>query len=87
MPHVWDYVTGHPAAPAWRRWHHYKFGEIHKDGAATYVPIPPNMLTVNRLLDLDLQTPEEMEAWLKTVQVPCPETGCANAEQMAKSRV
>jgi len=92
MKHVWDYVTSNPNAPDWKRWYHYKFGEIHRDQKGSkkvdYVPIPPNIMTVNRLLDLDIQTPEEMDEWLKTVQIPCPEeTGCVNAEQMAKSRV
>jgi len=92
MQHVWDYVTSNPNAPDWKRWYHYKFGEIHRDQEGSkkvdYVPIPPNIMTVNRLLNLDIQTPEEMDEWLKTVQIPCPDdTGCVNAEQMAKSRV
>ena len=92
MKHVWEYVTSNPNAPGWKRWYHYKFGEIHREQKGSnkvdYVPIPPNIMTVNRLLDLDIQTPEEMDEWLKTVQIPCPEeTGCVNAEQMAKSRV
>lgn len=81
---VWDYVTSKPnRAPAWRRWYHYKFGRVNGD----YVPIPVNIMTVNRLLQIDIRTEEEMNEWLKTVQIPCPEGGCRNAEQMAKSRV
>jgi len=80
---VWDYVTANKKAPKWKRWYHSKFGLVNGD----YVPIPVNTQTVNRLLDLDIQTEEEMQAWLKSVQIPCPETGCENAEQMAKSRV
>lgn len=80
---VWKYITGNPKAPAWRRWYHAKFGYVNGD----YVPIPVNIQTVNRLMNVDIQTEDEMNAWLKTVQIPCPSTGCENAEQMAKSRV
>jgi len=80
---VWNYVNSFEKAPKWKRWYHAKFGLVNGD----YVPIPVNTQTVNRLLDLDIQTEDEMKAWLKTVQIPCPETGCENAEQMAKSRV
>jgi len=82
MKHVWEYVS-QTKAPLWKRWYHYKFGLVN----GTYVPIPVNIMTVNRLLNIDIQTPEDMDEWLKQVQIPCPETGCENAEQMAKSRV
>eukprot|EP00978_Attheya_sp_CCMP212_P036518 scaffold166324_cov49-Attheya_sp.AAC.2 len=32
-------------------------------------------------------TQEEMDTWLKSVQIPCGTNGCQNAEEMAKSRV
>lgn len=83
MKHVWKYVTSRPKAPKWKRWYHAKYGLVNGD----YVPIPVNIQTVNRLLDVDIKNEDEMNAWLKTVQIPCPETGCENAEQMAKSRV
>ena len=51
------------------------------------VPIPVNIQTVNRLMDQDIQNEDEMKAYLRTVQIPCPPGGCQNAEQMAKSRV
>jgi UDP-galactopyranose mutase len=80
---VWNYVTGNPKAPKWKSWYHAKFGLVN----GMYVPIPVNTQTVNRLLDLNIQTKDEMEEWLKSVQIPCPTSGCENAEQMAKSRV
>jgi len=83
LKNVWNYVNSNPNAPAWRRWYHAKFGLVNGD----YVPIPVNIQTVNRLMDVDIQTEDEMNAWLKTVQIPCPTGGCVNAEQMAKSRV
>jgi len=83
MEHVWNYVTSNPNAPKWKRWYHAKFGFVDGD----YVPIPVNIQTVNRLLDTDIKTSEDMDEWLASVQIPCPKTGCENAEQMAKSRV
>ena len=80
---VWRYVTGNPAAPPWDKWYHMKYGLIN----GTYVPIPANIMTVNRLFGTDIQTEKEMEAWLGSVQVPCPKSGCRNGEEMAKSRV
>jgi UDP-galactopyranose mutase len=53
------------------------------DGRISY-----NILTVNQLFGLNIRTEEEMNDWLKTVQIPCdPVVGCQNAEEMAKSRV
>ena len=83
MKHVWDYVTSNPKAPKWKRWYHAIFGVVNGD----LVPIPVNIQTVNRLLDADIKTAEEMNDWLKSVQIPCPKAGCENAEQMAKSQV
>ena len=51
------------------------------------LPIPVNIDTVNGLFDETIKTEDEMEHWLKEVQVPCGEEGCRNAEEMAMSRV
>lgn len=80
---VWKYVTGNPRAPKWKAWYHQKYGIVN----GMHVPIPVNILTVNRLFNMNIKTEEEMENWLKSIQKPCPETGCKNAEDMAKSRV
>ncbi|CAB9512491.1 galactopyranose mutase [Seminavis robusta] len=91
---VWDYVNSNPQAPRWNPWYHQKFGRINGNlyegmlNGTFYVPIPVNILTVNRLFGLHIQTEEEMNEWLKTVQIPCDAVkGCQNAEEMAKSRV
>jgi UDP-galactopyranose mutase len=87
---AYKYVTlAGKGAPKWVRWDHKVVGEI--DGLI--VPIPVNANTVNRLFNAGIKTDEEMEQWLKSVQVPCEggeggEGGeCGNAEEMAKSRV
>lgn len=85
---VWDYLqeTSHiyPTAPSWEPWYHQKVGLIN----GTYVPIPPNIVTVNTLFHKHIQTPEQMRDWLQQVQIPCPHDGkCQNAEEMALSRV
>ena len=80
---VWKYVTGNPKAPKWTSWYHQKYGVVN----GVYVPIPVNIITVNRLFNLNIQTEEEMREWLSSVQVPCPEHGCRNSAEMAKSRV
>ena len=79
---VWKYVTN-PKAPPWKPWYHQKLGVVN----GTLVPIPPNIMTVNRLFGLHIRTEAEMAAWLKANQIPCPEGGCRNGEEMAKSRV
>jgi UDP-galactopyranose mutase len=90
---VWDYITSNPKAPKWVPWYHQKFGRINGSlyegmlNGTFYVPIPVNILTVNRLFGLNIQTNDEMNEWLKQVQIPCPPEGCRNAEEMAKSRV
>lgn len=43
---VWKYVNS-PKAPPWKAWYHQKLGVVNN----TLVPIPPNIMTVNRLLD------------------------------------
>ena len=79
---VWNYVNN-PRSPPWKQWYHMKYGFINK----TYVPIPPNIMTVNRLFNLNIQSEDEMGKWLRSVQIPCPKNGCQNGEEMAKSRV
>lgn len=81
---AWKYLNMHARAPRWERWDHEVKGWV--DGKL--VPIPVNIITVNRLFNLALKNEDEMKEWLSEVQIPCPEsTGCVNAEQMAKSRV
>jgi len=77
------YLTMHKHAPKWERWDHEVKGWV--DGKL--VPIPVNIVTVNRLFGKDIKDESEMRRWLESVQVPCPVDGCRDAEQMAKSRV
>jgi len=83
MGRVWRYVQKFQKQAPWKRWDHEVRGKI--DGQI--LPIPPNINTVNSIFGTAIRNETEMDAWLKTVQEPCPKTGCANAEQMAVSRV
>lgn len=74
---VWKYVT---RFSEWVRWDHEVVSYI--DGKI--VPMPVNITTVNQLCGTSLQTTEEMNEWLKSVQY----TGdIKNSEDMALSRV
>ena len=79
---VWNYINN-PKSPSWKAWYHMIYGIIN----GTYVPIPVNIMTVNRLFNLNIQTEEEMDKWLRSVQIPCSDNECQNGEDMAKSRV
>ena len=80
---VWNYINRWPTRVKWVSWFHRVKGMI--DGH--YVPIPVNAITANELLGMNITTEVEMEEWLKTVQIPCPNDKCSNAEEMAVSRV
>jgi UDP-galactopyranose mutase len=75
---VWNYIQ--PFA-IWKRWEHTVLSYIDN----TFVSVPVNITTVNRLCNQNLQTTNDMNQWLKEQQVPC-ET-IKNSEQMALSRV
>jgi UDP-galactopyranose mutase len=83
IDHVWKYINSIPNSPPWIRWDHTVLGFIDNK----FVPIPVNINTVNALFDLSIKNEAEMSAWLKSVQIPCPESNCENSEQMALSRV
>lgn len=80
---VWRYITKWQDKAPWRRYDHEVIGWL--DGKL--LPIPVNINTVNGLFDTSITNPEEMDKWLKSVQVPCPNDQCKNAEEMAVSRV
>jgi len=85
LPRVWDYVTtaNGGRAPAWQPWYHEKVGLVN----GTYVPIPVNIKTVNALFHTHIATEAEMDEWLESVQIPCPDDHCRNGKDMALSRV
>ena len=82
---AWHYLNmfERKGAPKWERWDHEVIGMVK----GKLVPIPVNINTVNRLFNLAIRNEEEMNKWLEDVQIPCPESGCEDAEQMAVSRV
>jgi UDP-galactopyranose mutase len=74
---VWAYVN---KFSEWVRWDHEVVSYI--DGKI--VPMPVNITTVNQLCGTSIQTTDEMNEWLKSVQY----TGeIKNSEDMALSRV
>ena len=85
LARVWEYVTtaNNGSATAWQPWYHEKVGLVN----GVYVPIPANIKTVNTLFQTNIKTEEEMEEWLKSVQIPCPNGECRNGKEMALSRV
>ena len=65
----------------WIRWEHTVVGLINNQ----YIPIPVNITTINKLLNLNIKNEEEMSNWLKENQVKFEKIN--NGEEMAKSRV
>ena len=70
----------------WMRYDYKAVARIRKGEAEELVPVPVNIETVNKLCDENIQTPEEMDAWLEANQVKYPE-GISNGEEAAKARV
>ena len=75
---VWDYVN---KFTKWKRWEHTVVSSIDN----TLVPVPPNITTVNKLFNQNIQNEEEMDEWLEKEVIKCdnPE----NSEDVALSRV
>lgn len=76
---VWKYIN---QFSEWVRWEHTVLGYIDEQ----FVSIPVNITTANRLCHENIQTTEEMDEWLKEIQVKYDHEP-ANGEEMAKSRV
>ena len=80
---AFKYVTKWNEKAPWVRWDHTVVGWIENQ----LLPIPVNINTVNSLFNLNIESEEEMKEWLSSVQIPCPNGKCENAEEMAKTRV
>jgi hypothetical protein len=63
---VWRYVNKKEFGTKWQRWDHEVKAWV-EDGKLVAVPV--NINTVNTLFDMNLRTPEEMDAWLQKTQV------------------
>ncbi len=75
---VWKYVN------RFSNWFSYQHKVLAKvDGHL--VPVPVNITTVNKLFGLELQTEQEMKAWLAENQVHCENP--QNGEEAAMARV
>ncbi|KAL9185769.1 hypothetical protein ACHAXT_003546 [Thalassiosira profunda] len=82
---VWEYVQ---RFSEWVPYEHKVIGLVN----GKHVPIPVTIDTVNTLFDLDIQTSEQMDEWLKKEQVPLTDDegkprAAANSEEVAVSRV
>ena len=75
---VWQYIN---KFSKWKRFDHFVLGYVEDK----YVPIPVNINTVNKLFDLNIQTSDEMDKWLKHHQIQF--VNPSNSEEMALSRV
>jgi UDP-galactopyranose mutase len=75
---VWAYVN---RFSKWTPYHHKTLG-VYKD---KQFPVPVNIETVNTLLNQQIQTEEEMRAFMQSIQEPHPSP--ANSEEVAVSRV
>jgi len=82
---VWEYVQ---QFAEWVPYEHEVTGLVN----GKYVPIPVTIDTVNILFDLNIKSPEEMDAWLKNEQVELKDENGnprepRNSEEMALTRV
>jgi UDP-galactopyranose mutase len=75
---VWTYVN---SFDNWSRWEHSVVGFVDNK----HIPIPVNITTVNMLCNENLQNENEMDDWLKKVQIKYDHI--ENGEQLTKSRV
>jgi UDP-galactopyranose mutase len=75
---VWEYVN---RFSEWFPYEHRVLARV--DGHL--VPVPVNITTVNKLFGLELQSEEEMQAWLAENQCPCENP--QNGEEAAMARV
>ncbi len=76
---VWTYVN---KFGSWIPWYH----RVLADCSGILVPVPVTIETVNQLLGENIQTEEEMKAWLEKETCKYPE-GAKNSEESALSRV
>jgi UDP-galactopyranose mutase len=65
----------------WKKWEHKVVGLIDNK----YLPIPPNIKTVNELFNINIKNETEMNEWLSKQQIKYEQI--SNGEEMAKSRV
>lgn len=75
---VWDYVN---KFSDWVRWEHTVQSYVDD----TYVPIPVNITTVNKLLNENIHSEDEMKEWMTRNQIKYDII--SNSEEMAKSRI
>ena len=75
---VWNYVN---KFSEWKRWEHNVVSSVDNN----LVPVPPNITTVNKLFNENIQNEEEMNEWLdnEIVKFDNPK----NSEEVALSRV
>ena len=75
---VWNYVN---SFCKWERWEHEVLSYVDNK----LVPIPVNITTINKLLNLNIHNSIELEEWLANNQIIYDKIN--NSEEMAKSRI
>lgn len=76
---VWNYVN---RFGKWCRWDH----RVVADWSGTYVPVPVNIETVNKVCGVSIHSEPEMREWLQSQQLKY-EDSPKNSEEVALSRV
>lgn len=75
---VWDYINNFCK---WIRWEHKVLANVNN----SLVPIPVNIETVNKLLNLNIQDENEMNEWIENNIIKYD--NISNSEELAKSRI
>ena len=75
---VWKYIQNFCE---WERWEHEVLSYVDDK----FVPMPVNITTINKLLNLNIQNIIELEEWLINNQIRYDKIN--NSEEMAKSRI
>jgi UDP-galactopyranose mutase len=75
---IWEYIN---KFGKWKRWDHHVVADI----SGSYIPIPVNINTINKLYNLDISNENDMNEWLLNEQIVC--NNIRNSEDVALSRV
>jgi UDP-galactopyranose mutase len=75
---VWEYIN---KFCKWIRWEHKVLANVNN----VLVPVPVNIETINKLLNLNIKDDEEMRQWIESNIIKYD--NITNSEELAKSRI
>jgi UDP-galactopyranose mutase len=75
---VWEYIN---KFCKWIRWEHKVLANVNN----VLVPVPVNIETINKLLNLNIKDDEEMREWIESNIIKYD--NITNSEELAKSRI